>query len=385
MRRRRLAVTILAAVLVSSAFVIQAGGPDGTPGHDKPLAQSVARADLLACHDNNAKVLEPSDASGEELARALNGIWMNRNGRTVNGRLVESDTVLYIQMNGLEGTGILLDRNNLGLDTLTAPFVNPRRNRSLPRRTRRKLSVRPQQPLALRQVNCTYKMRDEYIKVSGEMLIEVVAATTPIRRTKGLDLEGAWEQLKEVGYFEALDMPPVDQAGRVVRTSAGKVPGAEYRMPMQAGGFFRITISERENGPGGYQSVHLYMDAEYAGTGINSLPGEAVKSSEESEFVMDGDAFVSARGVKSLESAETARCDEENDLECDSNDPSSPDIASAATGPTGLIGPPGSSGSTASSNSTDPSDPTGASEDLVGSGLTHTTDFYFERVVIGMP
>ena len=369
MRRRKLAVTLfLATVLVAGATAVQAAGPDDTPAYDKPFfiksAQSVARADLLACRNKDAKVLEPSDASAAAFSNALNGIWINRNGRTVHGRPVETDTAWYIQMDGLTGTAILLDRNNMGLDTLTAPFVDFGASQSLTEKTRERLAVRPNQPLALRQVNCTYEMVDEYVKVSDEMLIEALVATTPIQMTEGLNLEGAWEQLKAAEYFEYLDMPTDYLAGQAVRTrtklgdskrygftpegvkvteamvAEGKAPGAEYEMPMQVGALFKITLTERENGPGGFKSVHLHMDAEYAGTGINLVPGEEVESYEQGEFVMEGGAFVSARSVSNDLAYESGWCGNKNGL-----------------------------------------DPVA----LSGEEVVQNPEFFFERMVIGMP
>ena len=341
MSQRMFAVVVVLMALVIAGPAVGEVDPLAKPKYDKPFfkksAQSVARADLLACRNTDAVVTQGRDASAAEMAKALHGVWINRNGRTVHGRPVETDTAWYIDMRGTTGTAILLDRNNLGLDTLTAPFVNGG-DSSLTARTRERLSVRPRQPLSMKQVNCVYEFVDEYIKVSDELLIEALVATTPIRLTKGLTLRGAWQQLIEAGYFEYLDMPTDYRGGKALSTrtalgdgkrygftpegvkvteamvAEGVAPGAEYEMPMQVGAFFEITLTERENGPGGFKSVFLRMDAEYMGTGINLTPGEPVLGVEQGEFVMEGNAFVSARSVSGADTLTTSECADKNAL-----------------------------------------------------------------------
>lgn len=301
--------------------------PGHKPTYDKPTfiksAHSVARGDLLSCRNTEAQVENPSHASANALAKAIHGVWINRNGRTVHGRVVETDTVWYIQMNGLRGEAILLDRNNMGLDTLTAPFVAGGEY-DLTQRTRERLKIRPRRPLSWKYVNCTYEMVDEYVKVSDEVVLEALAATTPVdlpEGGEGMPLRQAWEQLKAAGWFDVLDIPTTYEGGKALKVDTqlgdtkrwgftpegvkvteqmvidGLAPGAEYELPMQVGAYFDIEISEIEDGPGGYRSVWLHMDAEYSGTGVNLVPSEPHTGIEEGEFVMEGNAFVSARSV----------------------------------------------------------------------------------------
>ena len=372
MKRRQLtAILLVASALAVAVPVIGedgAVGPYDEPQWDKPFfkksAQSVARADLLACRNRDAAITNGRDASAKELAKALHGIWINRNGRTVHGRPVETDTAWYIDMQGTKGTAILLDRNNLGLDTLTAPFVEAGAKSSLTERTRERLAVRPGRPLSMKQVNCTYEFVDEYVKVSDEILWEALAATTPVRMTKSTSMRGAWQQLIDGGYFQYLDMPTSYQGSKALSISTalgdgkrygftpegvkvteamvakGLAPGAEYEMPMQVGAYFAITLTERENGPGGFRSVFLRMEAEYMGTGINLVPGEPILGVEQGEFVMEGDAFVSARSVSGSDCFTTSSCGDKNAL--------GPEVEGKATG------------------------------DL-------KPEFFFERMVIGMP
>ena len=328
MSQRLLGVMLVLMVLVGAGMAAAQEGigtdPRSRPTFDKPIfiksAHSLARADLLSCRNTDAQVERPSHASADAFAKAIHGVWINRNGRTVHGRPVETDTAWYIDMNGTTGTAILLDRNNMGLDTLTAPFVDGGGD-SLTKRTRERLAVRPDRPLSWKYVNCTYEFVDEYVKVSDELVLEALAATTPVRLTKGLTLRKAWDQLKEAGWFDVLDMQTSYRGGKALRVStklgdmkrwgftpegvkvteemvvAGLAPGAEYELPMQVGAFFEIDVSSIENGTGGYRSVYLKMDAEYMGTGINLVPNEPHQGIEEGEFVMEGNAFVSARSV----------------------------------------------------------------------------------------
>ena len=327
MSQRMFGLTVVMVLLVAGTAIAQEGigtDPRLKPTFDKPVfiksAHSVARADLLSCRNTEAQVENPRDASAQALAKAIHGVWINRNGRTVHGRGIETDTAWYIDMKGTTGTAILLDRNNMGLDTLTAPFVDGGDNR-LTERTRERLKVRPNRPLSWKYVNCTYEFVDEYVKVSDELVLEALAATTPVVLTKDLTLKEAWAQLKAAGWFHVLDMPTSYGGDKAVRVSTklgdykrwgftpegvkvteemvieGLAPGAEYELPMQVGAFFEITITEIPEGPGGYRSVFMHMDAEYAGTGINLVPNEPSYGIEEGEFVMEGNAFVSARSV----------------------------------------------------------------------------------------
>ena len=328
MRQRMLGWMLVLMVLqFASAAIAQEGigtDPRSRPTFDKPLfiksAHSVARADLLSCRNTDAQVERPGHANAEALAKSIHGVWINRNGRTVHGRPVETDTAWYIDMRGTTGTAILLDRNNMGLDTLTAPFVEGGAD-GLTKRTRERLSVRPDRALSWKYVNCTYEMVDEYIKVSDDLVLEALAATTPVVLSKGMTLRDAWEQLKTAGWFNVLDMPTSYRGEKSVRLNTklgdqkrwgftpegvkvteqmvidGLAPGSEYELPMQVGAFFDINISEIDEGPGGFTSVFMRMDAEYMGTGINLVPNEPHFGIEEGEFVMEGNAFVSARSV----------------------------------------------------------------------------------------
>ena len=395
-QRSILGWTLASLVLSGVAYGDRIGGPDDPPRYDKPhfkkSAQSIARADLLSCRNQDAVVTKGRDASAHEMARALHGIWVNRNGRTVHGRPVETDTAWYIDMRGLTGTAILLDRNNMGVDTLTAPFFAADGSESsLTKRARERLAVRPQRPLSMKQVNCTYEFVDEYIKVSDELILEALAATAPVRLTDRMTLRDVWKQLIAAGYFEVLEIPTsyLDKSKiQKVRASLGDgkrfgftpeglrvtedmvaeglVPGAEYELPMLVGAFFEITLTEREEGPGGYRSVFLRMEAEYQGTGINLEPGETVAGIEQGEFVMEGNAFVSARNISALDGFTTSTCADKNGLdEC------------PVTGCTSSQTPPLADG-------VGPGDGRWIVDGKeVGTHLT--TEFVFERMVIGVP
>ena len=330
MSKRVFAAVLLLATIVVAGLVI-GQGPTSVeePSYDKPVfiqsAQSVARGDLLACRNKDAVVTKGSHASVADLAAALNGVWINRNGRTVHGRTVETDTAWYFDIRGNTGTAVLLDRNNMGLDTLTAPFADP-------------ATWTASSPLAIRQVNCTYEFVDEYIKVSDTLLMDVLATTTGLTPSPDLTLTDVWSQLKANGYWNYLNVPTAFVGGtnELISTSLGDglrygftpegarvtepevmtglYPGAEYELPMKVGALFDITLTQRQNGPGGYDSVFLHFDAEYAGTGINMVPGESVSSYEQGEFVMEGGAFVSARSVSGADAYETGWCDDKNGL-----------------------------------------------------------------------
>lgn len=321
---------LLTSVVVAGYVIGQQPVADEKPTYDKPVfiqsAQSVARGDLLACRNTEAAVTAPSHASAADLASTLHGVWINRNGRTVHGRTIETDTAWYFNMTGTTGTAVLIDRNNMGLETLTTPYADPS-------------TWTASQPLAIRQVNCKYELVDQYIKVSDDVLINVLAETTGVKSVPGQTLTDIWTELKINGYWDYLKVPTDFVGGKTQRLStslgdglrygftpegarvtepevmSGLYPGAEYELPMKVGAFFDVTITERGNGPNGYAAVHLRFDAEYAGTGINMVPGESVHSYEQGEFVMEGDSFVSAQSVSGSEAFETGWCGNKNGLE----------------------------------------------------------------------
>ena len=99
---------------------------DAEPSFDrtpfKASAQSIARADLLACRNKNAALRNGRDADVNEFSGTLNGVWLNHNRRSVHGMPVVTDAAFYIQMDGATGTAILIDRNNLGEPVLDEPL-----------------------------------------------------------------------------------------------------------------------------------------------------------------------------------------------------------------------------------------------------------------------
>ena len=301
-------------------------------------AESVARADLLACRNRNATSSQPRDMTVEEMSKALHGTWVNRKARTVHGLLVDSDTVFYIDMKGDKGNAILIDRNNLGRPVLTNVFEPGGRfaEKNLKR------------PLFMAQVNCSYEFVDHYVKVSDEVLLDALTATTSaslpadVVKPTGNTLQEIWKGLVQARYFEFLDMPTQSTFGptqRVMRQlgdksriailpegatvteggiEQGHSPGTEYHLPMLTGGFFDISLKpvKHKLGAAGneYQGVHMRWDAEYRGVGIGLTPGAAVPGVEEGEFFGEADAMVSARSISKDSAWMTSECGEKNGL-----------------------------------------------------------------------
>jgi hypothetical protein len=291
---------------------------DATPQWDRgPFrmsAQSIARADLLACRNKQAALTQGRDADVESFAKAINGVWLNENRRTVHGMPVMTDAAFYIQMKGTSGVGILIDRSNLGGQALAAPFRSKSSSFA---------KLRPARPLSMKQVNCTVEFVDEYVKVTDQAPAEALARSTGVKATPGMTLVEVWKGMVANGYFNEIDMPlSNDPAGAKRRLKAelgdgarvavtvdgtgatepeierGLVPAAEYELPMLVGGIFRITLTPvPAGGARKFRTVRMRWDAEYRGAGIGTKPGEAVFGIEQGDFVMEGNAFVSARSM----------------------------------------------------------------------------------------
>jgi hypothetical protein len=286
------------------------------PNYDREIfkksSTSIARGDLLACRNRDAQITKGADVNIDDFAKTLHGVWVNHNNRSLHGITVETDNAFYIDMRGRTGTAILIDRNNMGDFSLSKPYTAPG---SKYRKTAR--------PLTMSFVNCTYQFIDRYVKVSDEVPLEVLAASTRVRFAKGTSLEKAWERIVSAGYFTAFDMlteskEPGSARRRVSSATLGDgqrmavlpdgtkvdekgieeglVPGAEYHLPMMVGGFFRITLTPRQAGPNRqYQAVHWRMDAEYRATGVGLKPGDVLHGVEQGVFSHEGGAYVAAK------------------------------------------------------------------------------------------
>lgn len=354
-----LSALFLVASLVPSTSWAQE--PYAKPKYDregfKKSSQSLLRADLLACRNLDAAPANPTNADLNDLAKKLNGVWLNKNNRTVHGVTVESDTAFYISMRGTTGQAILIDRNNLGTGVLSKPYDQGK-------------YTRPAVPLTYGFSNCTFEFVDRYVKVTDEVPIEALASSTGVAIGKTAPLSEAWSKIVASGYFDSITMrlePPVGKFtkrtptkkvaarlgdgqriavipdGRKVSEesiAAGNAPGAEYNLPMLTGGFFEITLSTVLKD--GIQLAHMRWDAEYRGAGIGLPLGESIHGVEEGDFLSDSGAYVSARSTSSGQASAmqpwtTSECGNKNNLIAAEPEPiATPSVGAARVKPVSL-------------------------------------------------
>lgn len=326
-KRSRLALSF-ALLLTTFAPVAGWQQQDNGPKFDRETFQksgvSIARPDMLACRNKDARVTRGSDAKVEAFAKALNGVWVNSNRRSVHGAPVETDAAFYIEMHGNKGWGILIDRNNLGDTRMTGPYLGASRY------------AKPTKPLMWTFINCQYQFFDQYVKVSDQVPRDALAGSTGARISARMSLNNAWEQIVKAGFFNSFNMlrsrgtkaarskiaPTLGDGTRIAVLPSGQVtnekritdgnePGSEYNLPMVTGALFQISLTPKKGEGRQFQGIFMNWIAEYRGVGIGLKIGEEVPGSEEGEFLMEGDAFVCPPG-----SAEwtTSECGEKNGL-----------------------------------------------------------------------
>lgn len=322
---------VLSFALLLTTLVPVAGWQqqESGPKYDRDTFQksgvSIARPDMLACRNRDAKVTKGSDANVETLSRALNGVWVNNNRRSVHGAPVETDAAFYIEMKGNQGWGILIDRNNLGDNLMTRPFTSAISK-----------YAKPAKPLMWTFINCQFQFFDQYVKVSDQVPRDALSGSTGAKLSARMSLDNAWQQIVKAGFFNSFNMlrsrgvrssrskvaPTLGDGTRVAilpsgqmtdekRITEGLEPGSEFNLPMVTGALFQITLTPKRGGNRQFQGIFMNWIAEYRGVGIGLKVGEAVPGSEEGEFIMEGNAFVCPPG-----SAEwtTSDCGEKNGL-----------------------------------------------------------------------
>jgi hypothetical protein len=256
-------------------------------------ASSIARPDLLACSNLDAKFSQPMDGQPEELANMLNGVWIGR--RTVHGVTIEMDTAFYIKMEGTKGSAILIDRNNLGQDSFATPLTSS------------KLSP-PKQPLMLSFVNCGLQFLDQYTKVADSIdgvPMTILANATKTSISEGMGLKEVWNGIVNAGYFNTLGERQTARMGDGTRLAvlpngasatekaieAGSLPGSESYLPTVVGAFFQIDLTPKV--VGAQRGVSMRWLGEYRGAGVNLDPGALMSGIESGDFFREGGAFVS--------------------------------------------------------------------------------------------
>jgi hypothetical protein len=280
-------------------------------------ATSIARPDLLACRNLDAKFTQPMDANPEELARMLNGVWIGR--RTVHGISVEMDTAFFIRMQGTQGSGILIDRNNLG----QATFVAPLRAANLPK---------PARPIMMSFVNCKHQFLDQYIKISDRVPINILATATNARIIANMTFKQAWDRINATNFFKRLGNLPMAKLGDGKRRAIlpdgtvapepqieqGLKPGAEYYLPMIVGAYFDMDLAPTTIGQ--RRGIAMKWNGDYRGAGVNLQEGQVVTGIEEGDFFREGNAFVSTiggiggGGVTGARPWTTSECADKNGL-----------------------------------------------------------------------
>jgi hypothetical protein len=262
----------------------------------KASAQTIARADLLACRNGDAAITRPSNASIGEFAKELHGTWIGRR-RSMHGTPVEVDQIFLIDLRGARGAGILIDRSNLG--------------------SRFAASYEGKAPVnTYNLVDCTYELVDSYEKVSENVDLTVLGNATGVPMNGVRNLSQAWDRLVRAGYFNSFDLDARAGArpdGRDVRLprhrnvvlgdgqtvtaqqiAQGLAPGAEFMFPSITGGVFDITLTLHKPAGSNYNGIHMNWDASYRAVGLDVPAGQAMKGVERGLFMKEGNAYVSA-------------------------------------------------------------------------------------------
>jgi hypothetical protein len=256
-------------------------------------ATSIARPDLLACSNLDAKFSQPMDGEPGDLATMLNGVWLGR--RTVHGVTIEMDTAFYIKMEGTTGSAILIDRNNLGRSHFDIPFSSAQ------------LSP-PKQPLMLSFVNCGLQFLDQYVKVADSIEgvpMAILANATKTSIAASTDLKEVWNEIVTTGYFNSLGERQTAKLGDGTRLAVlpngasatetaiegGSLPGSESYLPTLVGAYFKINLTSKV--VGAQRGVSMKWFGEYRGAGVNLAPGALMSGIEAGDFFREGGAFVS--------------------------------------------------------------------------------------------
>lgn len=318
---RMLKATITAALLLSAlTYSISAQDKSGEAKFDREnyrkSAMSVARPDMLACRNADAQITQGRPVDVDAFARALHGTWVNKNTRTYNGLVAESDAVLFINMQGRTGTAILIDRNNIGHDLSNAVLASAR--------------TAPAAPLAISYVHCGLQFVDQYIKVSDTVQVPALAAGARVaippsitRATSTSGLKGVWDQLVTARYFDSFEMRTssgarakttklsakegdnrrvaVTPEGIVVsekEIESGLVPSAENRLPSIIGGFFQIILAPHTGDGRKHPAVNMRWEGEYRSSGTQMEPGKPIYGIEQGIFASEGGAYVAANRME---------------------------------------------------------------------------------------
>jgi|GEM_PF-6957259 len=279
----------------------------------KKSAMSIARPDLMACRNSDAQITQGSDVNVDAFARNLHGTWVNRDNRTMNGAVMETDAVLLIDMSGgRAGSAILIDRVNLGhplADAVLAQATTP-----------------PAVPQTISFVHCGLQFVDQYVKVSDQVLIKGLAIGTKVSLPT-TDLREAWGKLVAAGYFNSFTMrtagkqsavgvkvSPVEGDGaRVAFTSEGlkvtektiqdgMVPGAENNLPAIIGGMFKTSVAPQSGDGRAYQAANMKWEGEYRGVGVAIPAGSPIFGIEQGIFASEGSSYVAANRVETTTS-----------------------------------------------------------------------------------
>lgn len=325
---RMLKATITVALLLSAlTFAVSAQNKSGEAKFDrenfKRSAMSVARPDLMACRNTDAQITQGKPTDIDAFARTWHGTWVNKNMRTQNGLVPETDAVLIVNMQGRTGTAILIDRNNIGHDLSNAVLTAAARSR-------------PAAPQTISYIHCGLQFVDQYLKVSDSVLLPAVAAgarvampATVLRATATSGLKGAWDQLVNAKYFDSFEMRTggsrtvrvspkegdgkrvaIMPDGRVVsekEIEAGLAPGAENRLPSIIGGFFQITLAQHTGDGRKHPAVNMRWDGEYRAAGVQTPIGTPIYGIEQGIFASEGGAFVAANRIESVTTGGVAR------------------------------------------------------------------------------
>lgn len=315
---RTLKATVTAAMfLFAIACPLMAQEKGEEPKFDretfKKSAMSIARPDLMACRNSDAQITQGSDVNIDAFARNLHGTWVNRDNRTMNGAVMETDAVLFVDMSaGRSGSAILIDRVNLGHPLTDAVLAQA--------------TTAPAVPQTISFVHCGLQFVDQYVKVSDQVLIKGLAIGTKVSLPT-TDLREAWGKLVAAGYFNSFTMrtsgrqsavgvkvSPVEGDGaRVAFTSEGlkvtekaiqegAMPGAENNLPAVIGGMFKTSVAPQTGGGRAHQAANMRWDGEYRGVGVAIPAGSPIYGIEQGIFASEGSSYVAANRVQTTTS-----------------------------------------------------------------------------------
>lgn len=234
---------------------------------------SVARADFMACEADDLTPLRPSNLDLEAFARHLNGTWVRQ--LTWVGVPIETESAIYYDIRGNNGFAMMIDRANMGSGPLSARAAEL--TKSMGKRLRTP---------TLTFVDCDYKIRDQYFKISDDYIFDGMPLSKAVPASPKNRLQTVWKDLLAQGYLDKAQ-------AELKNVTISLKPDGDLFLPATVGALWQVSLSPESHGR--FWGARLFMNGQYHGTlaglaGRGTLPG-----TETGHFFMEGSRFVSAR------------------------------------------------------------------------------------------